>query len=102
MSRRPNDTGARVRFQRQAKSQTECARVLAAIDNSVTATIKEIAVAIGLPDSTVSARIGDLRKAGVVEETPVRRKCRVNGYVKKTFGRAPTTGQLSLPIRRTA
>ncbi len=101
--RRPNPTGAAVYFDRKVQSQTECARVLAAIDNAAGtgATIKEIAVATGLPDAIVSARLGDLRKAGAVEEGLIRRKCRVNGYIKKIWQRALPSPQQKL-FRRSA
>jgi len=104
MSRRPNPTGARVYWDRKALSQTECARVLAAIDNAAGcgATIKEIAVATGLPDSTVSARLGDLRKVNppVIDEAPLHRPCRVNGILKKVWCRAAQSPQLALFRRR--
>ena len=99
-----NDTGAAVLFARKAKAQTECARVLAVIDSSagVGATIREISVATGMPDHVVCGRLGDLRKAGVIEEAPLRRRCRVNGIVKKVWSRSPCTGQMRLPVGRTA
>jgi predicted transcriptional regulator len=102
--RRPNDTGAAVFHARKVASQSECTRVLAVIDGSpgTGCTIKEIAVATGIPDHIVSARIGDLRDAGVIEEAPLRRKCRVNGIRKKVFARAPQSGQMSLKLGRTA
>lgn len=102
MRRRPNDTGAAVFHARKVQSATECTRVLAVIDASpgIGSTIKEIAVATGIPDHIVSARIGDLRVAGVIEEAPLRRRCRVNGIMKKVFARAPQSGQMRLPIRR--
>ena len=102
--RRPNDTGAAVLHARKVQSQTECTRILAVIDGSpgTGCTIKEISVATGIPDHVVSARIGDLRAAGVNEEAPLRRKCRVNGIVKKVWGRAPQSGQLPLRLGRIA
>lgn len=101
-TRRPNDTGALVQWQRKVASQAECSRVLSVIDAApgVGCTIKEIAVATGIPDHIVSARIGDLRDAQLVAEAPLRRRCRVNNYMKKVFARAPQSGQMAIDFSK--
>jgi predicted ArsR family transcriptional regulator len=63
-------------------------------------TIKEAAVALNLPDSTVSGRFNDLIRRGKVVIAPFSRKCRINGRRKNVYILAADSPQMML--RRTA
>ncbi len=85
MTRR-NETGAAVFQSRLHERKTECVTIEKYIHSlEHGATIKEIAIAIGIVDSTVSARLKELREAGIIEESPIRRPCMINGIVKKLW-----------------
>lgn len=66
------------------RRQSQCARILAFLEQSGRArTLKEIAFALGIPDSTVSARLNEMRpqKLDVYHERP----CEINRIVKQTW-----------------
>lgn len=65
---------------------TECDRVFAVLRRKPSGmTIKEIAYAIGLPDSTVSGRLNDLLAEHRVTADNPKRKCLINGLMKKVW-----------------
>lgn len=71
-------------------------RVLAVLEaNGRPLTIREIAAQIGIPDSTVSGRLNDLKNSGRVDNY-LKRKCTVTGRQKLTWFLAPPTSQRSL------
>jgi len=91
------ETSAVAYHSRKRENETEAEYVLSVIRKAQHGlTILEIAQRTGLQSSTVSGRLGDLRKAGLVEEAPFKRKCSVNGMRKKIWVESPATGQLRL------
>jgi predicted transcriptional regulator len=90
-------TAAAAYHSRKHENQTEAEYVLATIRKARHGlTILEIAQRTGLQSSTVSGRLGELRKSGQIEEAPFKRRCSVNGMLKKIWAESPATGQLRL------
>jgi predicted transcriptional regulator len=77
---------------RAEKSQTECAAIFDVMKRAGHGfTILEMAVAMGMPSSTVVARFHNLIEAELVEirvdidGNPIKRACTINGLNKKIF-----------------
>lgn len=74
----------------QPQRETQCERIEGFLRDSGRArTLKEIAVALGIPDSTVSARLNKMKERGVLA-LYLERTCEVNGLWKQTWFLAPT------------
>lgn len=64
-------------------AKTEQGRILTELAKHEDMTILELEHATGIPSSTVSARLDELRKAGqVFTDYVIKRACRINGIKK--------------------
>lgn len=95
--RRHTDTSAAAFHSRKKERTTECELILRTIQRAAHGlTILEISDRTGIVSSTVSARLDELRTAGLIHESVIRRKCSINGRKKKVWVESPDSGQLLL------